>query len=297
VTLTDTAAATTEVPLRALPLTAPVNLRDLGGIPLTDGAVRPGVVLRADDLATIDQASADDLVARGLRAVVDLRSADELAVTGRGALGVASQVTYHHVPFMANIGQAADDAERSAGTLTADMLDQSRFGAMYVRMVEGAASQIVTALAVIAWSPGAVAFHCAAGQDRTGVLAAALLLALGAEPDDVVVDYARTGANSAAIQQRLAPVMAPLLAKFGLDLDAAARAAVRTEFSEAPMRELIATLTERYGDPLTPLRAAGLTDGLVARLRERAVEGTAPVRDVADAASAPDTGSDAPDAA
>jgi protein-tyrosine phosphatase len=266
VTTLDTAPAVAD----ALPLTAPANLRDLGGIPVAGGTVRPGVVLRADDLATIDQASADGLVARGLRAVVDLRSADEVALTGRGTLGVAPQVTYHHVPFMANIGQATDGTGQPGGrTATADMLDQSRFGAMYLRMYEGAASQIVTALAVIAWSPGAVAFHCAAGQDRTGVLAAAVLLTLGAETEDVVTDYSRTGANSAAIQERIAPVMAPLLARFGFDLDAAARAAVRTEFSDAPMRELIATLTERHGDPLAPLRAAGLTDGLVARLRER----------------------------
>jgi protein-tyrosine phosphatase len=253
-----------------LPLTAPVNLRDLGGIPLAGGTVRPGVVLRADDLATIDQATADDLVARGLRAVVDLRSSGELALTGRGALGAASTVTYHHVPFMADIGQAADAAEHLGdGTPVADMLDQRRFGAMYLRLFEDAASQIVTALAVIAWAPGTVAFHCAAGQDRTGVLAAALLLTLGAGTEDVVADYARTGTNSAAIQERLAPVMAPLLARFGIDLDEAARAAVRTEFSDEPMRWLVGTLTERYGDPLTPLRAAGLTDGLAARLRER----------------------------
>nr|WP_216645195.1 tyrosine-protein phosphatase [Isoptericola halotolerans] len=248
-----------------MPLSAPVNLRDLGGTVVAGGAVRPGVVLRADDLSTTDRPFADELVGAGLRAVVDLRSPDEVALTGRGVLGERSEISYHHVPFLADIGRAAGDAD------PATMLDQSRFGAMYLRMYEGAAAQVVTALAIVAHSPGTVAFHCAAGQDRTGVLAAALLLTLGADAEAIVADYARTGESSAAIQRRLAPVMAPLMARFGLDLDAAARAAARTRFSETPMRELLAALAERHGDPLAPLRAAGLTDGLVARLRERAL--------------------------
>jgi len=265
----------TDIPVDApatLTLSAPVNLRDLGGIPVDGGTVRTGFALRADDLATVTPDAADALVAGGLRAVIDLRSADELAITGRGPLGAQPAVTYHHVPFMANIGQAADDSEHFPdGTPAADMIDQSRFGRMYLRMYEGAAPQIVTSLAIIAFAPGAVAFHCAAGQDRTGVLAASLLLALGAEQDDIVADYARTGENSAAIMARIAPMMQPLMRKFGFDLDEAARAAVRTEFSPEPMHELFAALTERHGDPLAPLRAAGLTDGLVARLRERAL--------------------------
>jgi len=61
------------------------------------------------------------------------------------------------------------------------------------------------------------------------------------------------------------------MSRFGFELDAAALAAVSTGFSDAPMRELFAMLTERHGDPLAPLRAAGLTDGLVAQLRARAL--------------------------
>ncbi|GAA4773699.1 tyrosine-protein phosphatase [Microbacterium gilvum] len=245
----------------ALPLSAPVNLRDLGGIPVAGGAVREGFAIRADDLALVTEDVADVLVADGLRAVIDLRSADEVAITGRGPLAAHAGVTYHHVPLMASIGDAGDDLP----------VDQSSFASMYVRMAETAAAQIVTALAIIAHAPGAVAFHCAAGQDRTGVLAASLLLALGADHDDIVADYARTGDNSAAIMQRIAPVMQPLMERYGFDLDAAARAAVRTEFSPAPMRGLLAGLAERHGDPLAPLRAAGLDDALIARLRERAL--------------------------
>jgi protein-tyrosine phosphatase len=247
----------------ALVLSAPVNLRDLGGIPVPGGAVRAGFALRADDLSIVTDVVADELVADGLRSVIDLRSADEVAHTGRGPLGARTAVNYHHIPLMATIGEASDDG--------VDIPDQRSFATFYARMFEGAAPQIVSALAVIAYSPGTVAFHCAAGQDRTGVLAASILLALGADEDDIVADYARTGENSAAIMRRIAPIMAPLMARFGLDLDDAARAAARQEFSPAPMRELLVVLNQRHGDPLVPLRSAGLTDSLIARLRGRAV--------------------------
>ena len=247
-----------------LDLSPPANLRDLGGIAVDGGTVRPGFAIRADDLSLTDPASAQQLVDGGLTAIIDLRSVDEVGVTGRGPFG-SLPVTYHHVPLLASIGHTTQAVE--GGSMT---IDQSQFEAMYIRLVEGSAAHIVTALGVLAYAPGAVAFHCAAGQDRTGVLAASLLLALGADPEDIVADYVATGRNSAAIMARTRQVVGPLIARYGLDLDEAARQAARAEFSPAPMRGMLAHLTESYADPLQPLREAGLTDGLVQRLRERA---------------------------
>ncbi|MFJ9392734.1 tyrosine-protein phosphatase [Nocardioides sp. NPDC101246] len=244
-------------------LSAPVNLRDMGGIPVAGGTLREGFVIRADDLALADETTASDLVEGGLAAVIDLRSAGELANTGRGPLG-RMRVTYHHLPFMDSIGQ-------SSQVPGSDVLDQSTFASMYIRMYEAAAARIVTSLAVIATAPGATAFHCAAGQDRTGVMAASLLLALGADDDAIVEDYTRTGANSVAIMARLEPVMASMMAALGLEADAAAKASMGNEFSPAPMKGLLHHLNSSYGDPLEPLRTAGLNDALVATLRERAI--------------------------
>lgn len=243
-------------------LSAPVNLRDMGGVPIAGGTLREGFVIRADDLALADEATAVGLVTGGLTAVVDLRSGVEFANTGRGPLG-RMPVAYHHLPFMDSVGSSTQ-----AG---AEVLDQSTFAAMYIRMYESASARIVAALAVIATAPGTTAFHCAAGQDRTGVMAASLLLALGAEHDAIVEDYARTGANSSAIMARLAPVMRPMMEALGLELDEAARAAMRKEFSPEPMKGLLHHLRTTYRDPLEPLRQAGLNDAIIAMLRERAL--------------------------
>ncbi|GAA1181089.1 tyrosine-protein phosphatase [Nesterenkonia xinjiangensis] len=246
-----------------LTLSAPVNLRDLGGIHTAGGTVAAGFAIRADDLSMADAASATDLVDAGLTAIIDLRSHHEVHLTGRGPLG-EMPVAYHHLPLMTSLGPAGE-ADPT------DITDQSTFGRMYIRMYEGSAPRIVAALAVMATSPGATVFHCAAGQDRTGVLAASLLLALGASHETIVEDYTRTGANSQAIMDRLAPVMGPLMARHGYDLQQAARAATRTEFSPAPMEGLLQHLERTYTDPLEPLRAAGLSDGVLSTLRQRAL--------------------------
>jgi len=245
-----------------LVLSAPVNLRDLGGIPIDGGVLREGLAIRTDDLAYVTTEVAAQLVAGGLTAVIDLRSPLEVSVTGRGPLA-EYPVAYHHLPLIADVGRSMGD---EGPELSHDGMAQ-----MYLRMVEVAAPQLVTALSVIAHTPGAAAFHCAAGRDRTGVLAAMLLLALGAQDDDIVADYARTGDNMVAIMQRTAPVMGAMWKALGFDASAVDKTSSLLEGSmDVSMRTLLDTLRAQHGDPLAPLRAAGLSDATIQRLRERA---------------------------
>jgi hypothetical protein len=243
-------------------LSPPVNLRDLAGIPIQGGVVRHGFALRADDLSTLTPDDAAELVRDGLTAVIDLRSPAEVAVTGRGPLADHS-VSYHHLPLIAHVGDSVP-----GGSL---VLTHEGMGEMYVRMVHDAAPQLVTALTVIAHTPGTAAFHCAAGRDRTGVLAASLLLALGAADGDVVADYARTGPNMAAVMERSRPLMAAMFAALDLPHDIAGTSALLDGSMDVSMRLLLARLRGTYGDPLAPLRAAGLGDETIARLRARAL--------------------------
>jgi hypothetical protein len=244
-------------------LSAPVNLRDLGGIPIEGGILREGLALRADDLTVITDGDARALVANGLSTVIDLRTNDEAAVTGRGPLA-GYPVAYHHLPLMESISAGMPDGD-------APVIDHAAMGALYVRMVETAAPQLATALGIIALAPGATAFHCAAGRDRTGVLAASLLLALGAADEDIVADYARTGTNMTAIMQRMKPTMGALMTRLGFDLDAMSAVTISDEPMDISMHIMLSQLRARHGDALAPLRAAGLDHTLIARLREKAL--------------------------
>ena len=254
-----------------LELSAPVNLRDLGGIPIADGILRTGLAIRTDDLAYVTEEVALGLVADHLTAVIDLRSPLEVSATGRGPLA-NYPVAYHHLPLIANVGESmAAHGDLPAAERVAHQFGHEAMGAMYLRMVEEAAPQLVSALNIIAHTPGATAFHCAAGRDRTGVLAAMLLLALGAGDDAIVTDYARTGENMPAIMARTRPVMGAMWRALGVDPDAHGTSALLDGSMDRSMRMLLAQLRERHGDALAPLRAAGLSGDTIARLRWRAV--------------------------
>ena len=58
------------------------------------------------------------------------------------------------------------------------------------------------------WWKSAV-FYCAAGKDRTGVLAAIVLAVLGVDDDDIVADYALTDSVARAILDRAAGSACP----------------------------------------------------------------------------------------
>ncbi|MFN3601562.1 MAG: tyrosine-protein phosphatase [Dietzia sp.] len=248
----------------AFELSPPVNLRPLAGIPIRGGVLCEGLAIRADDLSTITSDVADDLVAGGLTSIIDLRSAAEVDLTGRGPLATRP-VSYHHLPVMQELGAGLPRD-------TSFLHDPVEFGRLYADLVDAAATGFATALTIISLSPGATAFHCAAGRDRTGVLAALLLLVLGADDDDIVTDYARTDDNMTAIATRLGPVMSVLMAGMGFDIEELA--STRPPGGRSPgtsMRTMLELLRERHGDPLAPLWRAELDDRTASRLRRRAL--------------------------
>ena len=63
------------------------NLRDVGGLPTTDGGkIIPGRLLRSDNLQTLTPSDIDQLLGLGLTDVVDLRSDYERELEGPGPL-------------------------------------------------------------------------------------------------------------------------------------------------------------------------------------------------------------------
>jgi protein-tyrosine phosphatase len=166
------------------------NVRDLGGLPTADGrSVRPRQLFRADGVHRLD---GDDLeLARTLelRTVVDLRTAEEVA-RGRFPLERVP-VEWHHLPLMRRMW-SEDDLKPSDGA--------ARFLAeRYLAMVEQSGQTLGRAVELLAAGTPAL-FHCAAGKDRTGVVAAFVLGLLGVAPDDIAADYHESAANMAAFQ-------------------------------------------------------------------------------------------------
>ena len=188
--LTETTSIVDD-PRRLVPLDAVHNFRDLGGYRTDDGrTIGWGRLFRADGLYRL---TADDLAvvdALGIRTVVDLRSGPEFEQHGRFPLE-RYPVAFHHLPILDSTWQASEIPD----------VDDTDAGAIefltwaYSDMLVQGADRFAHAFSVLA-VPGAApaVFHCAAGKDRTGVLAALILGGLGVDPDAIVDDYALTQA-------------------------------------------------------------------------------------------------------
>lgn len=185
-----------------------VNVRDIGGLPTQDGGQVAGRrLLRADNLQDLSPSDVHLLVTElGVTTVVDLRSPGELAAEGPGPLTRLESVRHVHHPVLAESGTATDAA--------ADALAVRRDGAgarypddlmtgHYLGYLEDRPAEVVAALRSVAQADGAALVHCAAGKDRTGVVVALALSAVGVRPEAVVADYAATGERVDAIVARL----------------------------------------------------------------------------------------------
>lgn len=171
------------------------NVRDLGGLPRADGTTTAlGRVLRACAMQHIGTEGREALVSAGLRTVIDLRSDAERAAAPspfRDTVGVATQchpVFADLAPISQMIGSEPD----------------FRMQDRYIRALELAAPRFAAVIRAIAEAePGMVIFHCTAGKDRTGIVAAMLLDLAGVSREAIVADYARTADHGAALIETL----------------------------------------------------------------------------------------------
>jgi protein-tyrosine phosphatase len=192
------------------------NVRDLGGLPTTDGGrTRPGRLIRADNLQSLSPADVHRLVDDlGVSTVVDLRGTAERRSEGPGPLAAVAAVTHvHHSVFPESAGMTdvAADAliiEREQSRAAAQRRAMERFPddivtAYYLGYLDDRPDSVTGALASIATAPGAALVHCAAGKDRTGVVCALALTAVGVDRDTVVADYVASATRLDAILDRL----------------------------------------------------------------------------------------------
>jgi protein-tyrosine phosphatase len=169
------------------------NFRDLGGYEAGEGRrTRWRTVFRSDGLHRLTAADVDIMRRIGLRTVIDLRTGNELEERGRFPVD-AHPVGYHHLSLMDVVWDRAE-APADHEPATEFLL------AKYIQMIDSAGDRIVSAFGIIAGdSAHPAVFHCAAGKDRTGVLAGLLLSTLGVADEDVIADYALT----ASVMERM----------------------------------------------------------------------------------------------
>jgi len=242
---------------RRIELEGPANFRDVGGYETRDGrSVRVGRVYRSDSLSYMTDADVRHCVDElGLHTVIDLRAGHEVDQFSHGPLE-ATGVRFLHRPVVDETRR--EHIVREPDAPAPELMSPA---AIYLMMLERFADRLTDVVRLIADPANhPVVFHCAAGKDRTGIVAALVLGVLGVDHATIVDDYVLTAANMPLLVERHRAVAAErgVEAEVG-DPHFAAEA-------EA-MRDVLIGLDDRHGGVEAYLLANGLEPEAIATLR------------------------------
>jgi hypothetical protein len=237
-----------------------LNVRDLGGFPVTGGGTtRVGAIVRADSVRRLSAVGWEALTAYGIETVVDLRLESELAADPPHAV----PVTVVHAPLFAEQSDAEWEAIDALGLLHADAAAGNR--AVYGELLARNHAGVAGALRAIAAAPeGGVLVHCHAGKDRTGLVSALLLELAGVDRSLIGADYAQTGVS-----------LASTLAEWVDEAADPDEREQRRRIAATPPEAIVGVLDDlddRHGSPREFLLAAGITEPELERLVARLVD-------------------------
>jgi hypothetical protein len=273
------------LPERLVPLDGAFNFRDLGGYPTRHGRrTRWGRLFRSDTLHELTEADVEVLRGFGLATVIDLRTATELSRTGRGRLG-PEPIGFHHLSVLGDGAAIGDRMAREAGddgpgtgagagrpeepgeVVAAPVPLGEDLSARYAWYLDVGREPLAEALCLIGEPERLpLVFHCAAGKDRTGVLAALVLDLVGVDHDVIVEDYLVTAGRMELILDRYRRS----------DPDAAERLARLPSSTygveAATMRSFLDLVEAEFGGTRTWAAAAGVPDSTLDRIPELLLE-------------------------
>ncbi|KAH6915078.1 protein-tyrosine phosphatase-like protein [Coprinopsis sp. MPI-PUGE-AT-0042] len=170
-----------------------INVRDLGSYAST---TRPGMVtkpkllLRSAELSRITDEGKQILKDIGVTQVYDLRSDTEIKKYDAPPPEIEG-ITYNHVPVFKTADYSPEMMAKRYQLYASGKTEA--FIELYSQIMDHGGSSFGTILRHIRDHPlqGCV-FHCTAGKDRTGLLAAIILKLVGVEDEQVAQDYALT---------------------------------------------------------------------------------------------------------
>lgn len=257
---------TTSIRLKGAP-----NFRDFGGCATADGRrVRRGKLFRSEalhQLTTDDHALLNGL---GIRLVCDLRS--DLERSRKPTAWPAQQLPTLLVMDV-NVDLRIESCELS-DLLRADPTEHGALKMMLhaYRFIPDALAKhlgsFFTTVAADGMTP--LLLHCSAGKDRTGVLAALILLLLGVPRESVLADYLKTGQHHgiARFEADLALQLETVLGQTPAPEMVKVIAGVRGIYLDSAIEEV----TARYGSIESYFAGAGVDREQVREFRSRLIE-------------------------
>jgi protein-tyrosine phosphatase len=224
------------------------NLRDVGGYPTLEGGhTRWRTLFRSDCLDRLSPAGQAWLVEAGLRTVIDLRDPTELAERPN-VFAASPHLHYRHIPlFDTPLPPDREPPPFEVGYWNILDLCQPRIRAIVETLVE----------------PGGLPalIHCHAGKDRTGVVVAVILAAVGVEPSAVAADYAL---SATCLGQSYVDETRVWFASLGWSWEE------YSQLAGSPAEVMLGVLDgleRRYGGAAGYLASIGVTPAALGRLR------------------------------
>ena len=233
---------------RRLDLNGTYNFRDVGGYAARGGlTTKWNKLFRSDALHSLSQADREVLRGRGLALVIDLREQEELDKAPNALAGL--DLRQFHLPIF--------EGEINARETSLDL------GAMYEKAIDRCGVRLARAVRVIAESDDRpILVHCTAGKDRTGLVVALALAAVGVDYRDVVADYSL---SEVMLAGEWASAMAVKLREYGIGggVDIAQLVGASPA---ALMRASLKSIDNSYGSAAEYLLAHGLSSEELDRL-------------------------------
>ncbi len=196
---------------------------------------RLGSVVRSDHVGHLNADGREALLQYGIGLVIDLRTPAELQRSPNPFAGAAG-IRYLNAPIV-------DDATMQALGDAPDMFGR------YLMMLDRRPAAFAAVFQAIADSERPVLFHCFAGKDRTGLVAAMLLALNGVGADDIAADFGETDRSLALKYEQWLAEAAP-----------ERRSELRDELCCPPERihGVLDHLRRRWGGVADYLEAAGM---------------------------------------
>ena len=155
------------------------NTRDLGGLPRSGGVTRSGLIVRSDNISYLTPEGVQAMWDFGITHVIDLRGESEIAAFPSPFAAPDYGPEYLNRPLI-------DDS------LAAEIDELPSMGDKYLLMLDRRQHAMADIFNAIARVEGPLVFHCYAGKDRTGLVAAMLLSLAGVHGDAIAADYTET---------------------------------------------------------------------------------------------------------
>jgi protein-tyrosine phosphatase len=177
------------------------NFRDLGGYRARDGrTIAWRRVFRSAGLAHMSPGDKTKLQEIGIKTVIDLRTPTEQEQQQEKVLLREIWAEYYNVPFRPDNPNYYLEEELELYKGVANM------GEVYLyRFRRGSfGKRVLECIGIMAATEShSLIFHCGAGKDRTGMLAAILLASLGVADEDIINDYVMTAPYMEDIKENI----------------------------------------------------------------------------------------------